>query len=324
MSIVTDSDVRYGFIGVGQMGWGMAMNLREKIPKEAKMVICEISQTRRDQFVKEAQEKGAVTTADSPREVAEQSDVVITMLPQGQHVRDVFTNTETGLLSATRPRTTPIHFIDCSTIEVATSVEVGEAVARSGLGTFVDAPVSGGPNGARAGTLAIMVGGGEADWARAAPVLRTMGGGGGGGGVFHCGPAGAGLATKQINNYLSAVSTVGVCEAMNMGVRCGLDPRTLAAAINAGSGRCYNSADQNPVKGVTPGAASARDFAGGFSVELCKGVLDMAVALGARVGAPLVLADRVLALYEKAQADDRTRGLDSRSIYRFFADGDAL
>lgn len=239
------------------------------------------------------------------------------MLPKGTHVRDVFTNKETGLLSATTPRTTPIHFIDCSTIETSTSVEVGKEVAKSGLGTFVDAPVSGGPNGANAGTLAIMVGGNEADWARAEPVLRLMGRN-----VFHCGPAGAGLATKQINNYLSAVSTVGVCEAMNMGVKYGLDPATLAAVINASSGRCYNSSDQNPVKGVTPGAASERDFVGGFSVELCKGVLDMAVALGGQVGARLVLADRVLALYDKALKDERTRGRDSRSIYLFFADDD--
>ncbi|KAI1185756.1 6-phosphogluconate dehydrogenase [Nemania serpens] len=230
----------------------------------------------------------------------------------------VFTNKETGLLSAA-PRKTPIHFIDCSTIETATSVEVGKQVAQSTLGTFIDAPVSGGPNGANSGTLAIMVGGSEEDWERAEPILRMMGKS-----IFHCGPPGAGLATKQINNYLSSVCTVGVCEAMNMGVKYGLDPKKLADVINVSSGRCYNSLDQNPVKGVTPGAASERDFAGGFSVELCKGVLDMAVALGEQVGARLVLSDRVLALYDKALKDERTAGRDSRSIYRFFADGDVL
>lgn len=240
------------------------------------------------------------------------------MLPTGAHVRDVFTNKENGVLSAA-PRETPIHFIDCSTIETATSVEVGAEVAQSGLGTFIDAPVSGGPNGANAGTLAIMVGGSDEDWQRAEPILRVMGKN-----VFHCGPPSAGLATKQINNYLSAVSTIGVCEAMNMGVKYGLDPKTLANVINVSSGRCYNSLDQNPVKGVTPGAASEKDFVGGFSVELCKGVLDMAVALGEQVGAKSILSDRVIAIYEKALKDERTRGRDSRSIYRFFAEDDVL
>lgn len=294
------------------------MNLRQKIPEEAKMVICEISESRRNQFIEEVQSKGIVTVANSPREVAEQSDVVITMLPKGIHVLEVFMDEETGLLSVA-PRKTPIHFIDCSTIKTATSVEVGKLVTQSELGTFIDAPVSGGPNGAKSGTLAIMVGGSEENWERAEPILRMMGKN-----LFHCGPPGAGLATKQINNYLSSVCTVGVCEAMNMGVKYGLDPKKLADVINVSSGRCYNSLDQNPVKGVTPGAASERDFVGGFSVELCKGVLDMAVALGEQVGARLVLSDRVLALYDKALKDERTVGRDSRSIYLFFADDDVL
>ncbi|KAI0191714.1 3-hydroxyisobutyrate dehydrogenase, variant [Xylaria flabelliformis] len=318
MSIDTDLNTRYGFIGVGVMGWGMAMNLRQKIPKEAKMVICEINESRRNQFIEEVQSRGVVTVANSPREVAEQSDVVITMLPKGQHVRDVFTNKEIGLLSAT-PRETPIHFIDCSTIETTTSVEISKSVAESKLGTFIDAPVSGGPNGANSGTLALMVGGDEEDWKRAEPILRMMGKN-----IFYCGPPGAGLATKQINNYLSSVCTVGVCEAMNMGVKYGLDPKKLADVINVSSGRCYNSLDQNPVKGVTPGSASEKDFVGGFSVELCKGVLDMAVELGEQVGARSILSDRVLAIYDKALKDERTRGKDSRSIYRFFEDGDVL
>jgi 3-hydroxyisobutyrate/3-hydroxypropionate dehydrogenase len=73
MSIATDPSVRYGFIGIGQMGWGMAMNLRQKIPKDAKMVICEISESRRNQFIQEVESRGAVTVANTPREVAEQS-----------------------------------------------------------------------------------------------------------------------------------------------------------------------------------------------------------------------------------------------------------
>ncbi|KAH7490960.1 hypothetical protein FOMA001_g3879 [Fusarium oxysporum f. sp. matthiolae] len=310
-------DAKYGFIGVGQMGWGMAMNLRRKIPKGSSLVICEVSETRRSQFVNEAAPHGKVSTANSPMEVAEQADIIITMLPESAHVRDVYTNDKIGLLSVGR-RESPLHFFECSTIEVATSIEVGKEVAKSGLGTFIDAPVSGGPNGANGGTLAIMVGGSEDRFEFSKPILELMGKN-----IFHCGPSGAGLATKHINNYLSSVCTVGVCEAMNMGIKYGLDPKKLASVINVSSGRCYNSLEQNPVKGVTVGAASEIDFVGGFSVELCKGVLDMAVQLGKEVGAQSILSDRVLGLYEKAVEDKRTQGRDSRSVYLLFADNDA-
>ncbi|KAH7016675.1 NAD binding domain of 6-phosphogluconate dehydrogenase-domain-containing protein [Ilyonectria destructans] len=311
------SEHRYGFIGIGQMGWGMAMNLRAKLPPSNQMIICEVSEARRNQFVKEAEQKaGVVSIASSPREVAEQADIIITMLPKGAHVRDVYTNEKAGLLSVEK-RPTPIHFIECSTIEAATSIDVGRAVTDSGRGSFIDAPVSGGPNGANAGTLTLMVGGSNQDFQFAKSILEMMGKN-----VFYCGRPGAGLATKQINNYLSSVCTIGVCEAMNMGVKYGLDPKVLAGVINVSSGRCYNSLEQNPVKGVTPSAASENDFVGGFSVELCKGVLEMAVALGKDVGAQSLLSDRVLGLYEKAINDERTRGRDSRSVYRLFADGD--
>ena len=250
-------------------------------------------------------------------------DVIITTLPRSAHVHDAYTNPETGLLAATKNKkdnNTPTLFIECSTIEVATSLEIRRKVQESQAGEMIDAPVSGGPNGANAGALTIMVGGSEELYQKALPILGSMGKQGN---IFLCGPPGAGLATKQINNYLSSVCTIGVCEAMNMGLKYGLDAKVLGAVINSSSGRCYNSLEQNPVKGVTPGAASERDFAGGFSVELCKGVLDLAVALGDQVGAQLLLSDSVLRVYEKAVNDPRTKGLDSRSVIRLFADGDA-
>ncbi|CAH0023714.1 unnamed protein product [Clonostachys rhizophaga] len=309
-------DVTYGFVGIGQMGWGMAMNLRRKIPQSSNLLICEMSQSRLDQFVQGARLKGKIGIAGSPKELAEKATIIITMLPKAAHVREVYTNSSSGFLGAGK-QPAPIHFFECSTIEVATSVEVSKAVSNLEMGTFIDAPVSGGPNGANAGSLTIMVGGSEEAFKFAEPILQFMGKN-----IFHCGPAGAGLATKQINNYLSSVCTVGVCEAMNMGIKYGLDPKTLAGVINVSSGRCYNSLEQNPVKGVTAGAASETDFVGGFSVDLCKGVLEMAVGLAKNVGAQSILNDRVLALYEKAVHDERTRGRDSRSVYRLFADND--
>lgn len=249
----------------------------------------------------------------------ETQDVIITMLPKGPHVQDVFLRPETGLLSIPRSRTLKL-FIDCSTIDVKTSLLIREEVENSGLGDFADAPVSGGPNGAAAGSLTFMIGTNSQEVAdRVRAVVGTMGKAGN---IFYCGPAGAGLATKQINNYLSAVSILGVSEAMNMGVRYGLDPKVLAGVINVSSGKCYNSLDQNPVKGVTATAASAKDFEGGFSVELCKGVIDMAVDLGKEVGAKSVLSEVVQDTFGRAVKSDRCAGKDCRSIYRLFAEDD--
>lgn len=245
------------------------------------------------------------------------------MLPEGPHVHDVFTNPCSGLLSIPKPTSGEKLFIECSTIDVKTSLLVGEAVQNSGLGCFADAPASGGPNGATAATLTFMVGGTSELFARVKPIIQTMGKEGS---IFHCGPAGSGLATKQINNYLSAVCILGTCEAMNMGIRYGLDPKVLAGVINVSSGKNYNSLDQNPVKGVTPTAAAAKEFEGGFSMELCKGVIDMAIDLGKEVGAKSVLSEIVRNAFSKACKNEKTSGKDCRSIYRLFAedDGNAL
>jgi len=111
-----------------------------------------------------------------------------------------------------------------------------------------------------------------------------------------------------------------------MGIRYGLDPKVLAGVINVSSGKNYNSLDQNPVKGVTPTAAAAKEFEGGFSMELCKGVIDMAIDLGKEVGAKSVLSEIVRNAFSKACKNEKTSGKDCRSIYRLFAedDGNAL
>jgi 3-hydroxyisobutyrate/3-hydroxypropionate dehydrogenase len=240
------------------------------------------------------------------------------MLPKGPHVQGVFTNPSTGLLSVPKSSSKKL-FLECSTIDVNTSLLVGEAVRKSGLGFFADSPVSGGPNGAVAGTLTFMIGSTPELFNSIRPIVQTMGKERS---IFHCGPAGAGLATKQINNYLSAVCMLGTCEAMNMGIRYGLDPKVLAGVINVSTGRNYNSLDQNPVKGVTPTAASASGFEGGFSTELCKGVIDMAVDLGKQVGAKSVLSDIVQRTFDKACNNEKTKGKDCRSVYKLFAEDD--
>ncbi|EWZ28956.1 NAD binding domain of 6-phosphogluconate dehydrogenase-domain-containing protein [Fusarium oxysporum Fo47] len=312
----------FGFIGLGIMGWGMAKNLRAKIPADSVLYICEVNKPRRDEFV--VSTAGKVQVVDSPREIAEKNDIIITMLPRGEHVREVFTNPQTGLLSvAGSVKLGSKIFIDCSTIDVKTSQEVAAAVEASNLGSFADAPVSGGQGGANAGTLTFMVGGSPEAFETAKPTLELMGNPEN---LFHCGKAGAGLVTKLINNYLSAINMIGVCEGMNMGRLYGLDPVLLASAINSSTGMSRNSREQNPVKGVSSVASSAKDFEGGFSTVLCHGVLQMAMELSEQLGAKSLLAPVVRDMYDCAVQNDKCRDKDFRSIYRLFSEdnGDQL
>lgn len=237
------------------------------------------------------------------------------MLPSGSHVSQVFTSPTTGLLSDPQKPPSPKLFIDCSTIPVPTSISMSSTVSTSGLGIFADVPVSGGPSGAAAGTLTFMAGGSPTLIEKIKPIVSTMGQT-----FFHCGAAGAGLATKQINNYVSGVCMLGTAEGMNLGIRSGLDAKVLAGVINASTGRSYNSSEQNPVKGVSAGSSAERDFEKGFSIELCKGVLHMAVELGEGVGARLPLSRGLIGTFEEASMDERCKGKDCRSVYRYIAD----
>ena len=113
---------------------------------------------------------------------------------------------------------------------------------------------------------------------------------------------------------------LGTAEGMNLGIRAGLDAKVLAGVINSSTGRSYNSEKENPVKGISAGSAAERDFERGFSIELCKGVLHMAVELGERVGARLPLSRGLMEAFEKASGDERCKGRDCRSVYRYVAD----
>ncbi|KAJ4171660.1 hypothetical protein NW754_013431 [Fusarium falciforme] len=292
------SSKSFGFIGLGIMGWGMAKNLRAKIPAESVLNVCEINKARLDEFVSST--PGKIQVCDSPLEVVQSSDVIITMLPRGEHVLQVFTNPKNGLLSTASSGTKT--FIDCSTIDVKTSQEVAAAVEKSGHGVFADAPVS--------GVL-------QEVFDTIKPILEKMGKPEN---IFHCGGSGAGLATKLINNYLSAINMIGVCEGMNMGRLYGLDPVLLAGVINSSTGMSRNSREQNPVKGVSSVASSATDFEGGFSTELCHGVLQMSMELSEQLGAKSMLAPVVRSMYDCAVQSNKCRGKDFRSIYRLFSE----
>jgi 3-hydroxyisobutyrate dehydrogenase len=255
-----------------------------------------------------AEHGGAVSTHDSVASAVDGSDLVLTMLPSSSSVESVYCDAD-GVLSAARRGAL---LIDSSTIDPATTRRV-HASAESCQMRMIDAPVSGGVGGAEAGTLTFMVGGSAGDVAEARPVLEMMGKN-----IAQCGAIGSGQITKICNNLVLGISMAGVAEAMNLGVRLGVDPATLAGVINTSSGRCWSSDTYNPVPGVMPGVPSSRNYDGGFGVDLMAKDLSLSVAAAHESRTPLPLGGLALQLYNLLSAQGYSRK-DFSSIYDYLS-----
>jgi 3-hydroxyisobutyrate dehydrogenase len=226
--------------------------------------------------------------AHSAAEAATGADVVVTMLPAGEHVRDVWLH-QGGLIEAVKDAG-PL-LIDCSTIDVETSRAVHAAAAEKGIG-MVDAPVSGGVPGAEAATLTFMVGGTEADFTRARPVLENMGKS-----IIHAGPAGNGQAAKICNNMLLAIHMISVAEAFGLAQRLGLEAERLFEIVKGSSGQCWSMTTYCPVPGLAPAAASNREFRPGFTAAMMLKDLRLAQTAAAQAGAATPLGAEAAQLY---------------------------
>ena len=211
-------------------------------------------------------------------------------------------------------RSQPRLYIDCSTIDPSSSREVAAAVSSTlgDQGHFVDAPMSGGVVGATAGSLTFMLGAPESLVPRAELVLARMGKR-----ILHCGPQGTGLAAKLANNYLLAIENVATAEAMNLGVKLGLDPKVLASVINVSTGRCWPSEVNNPVPGVVETAPAGRDYQGGFGIGLMRKDLRLALVAAKEAGASLPLSEKTSEIYADAEKEERCKGRDFSVVYRW-------
>jgi 3-hydroxyisobutyrate dehydrogenase len=173
---------------------------------------------------------------------------------------------------------------------------------------MLDAPVSGGVNGAQAGTLTFMVGGDGKDVERARPILSMMGKN-----IVHCGPSGNGQVAKICNNLVLGVSMIGVAEAMNLGIRLGMDPKKLSDVINSSSGRCWSSDSYNPTPGVLENSPASRDYEGGFASALMAKDLGLARTAARSVKAFLPMANAAEEIYS-AQEKNKDFGV----VYKFY------
>lgn len=267
------------FIGLGNMGGPMAANL---MAAGHAVTVFDVV----DAIADAAAEQGA-TKATSAQKAVDGAEFVISMLPSGEIVKNLYIHQE-KLLDAIDPATL---VIDSSTISRDDALEVHAAAEQRGI-AMVDAPVSGGVGGARAGTLAFICGGEATAVARAKPVLENMGKA-----AFHAGPSGAGQVAKICNNMLLAVHMIGTAEALNMGVTAGLDPAVLSDILQASSGNNWSVNTYNPWPGVMDGVPSSNDYQGGFLVKLMNKDLGLAAHAAERLGADTPMGDLARKLY---------------------------
>ncbi|MDE4454170.1 3-hydroxyisobutyrate dehydrogenase [Psychrobacter sp. DAB_AL62B] len=266
------------FIGLGNMGAPMAENL---LKAGYALSVYDLSADATQRL----QQAGA-RVADSPKDAASDAQVVISMLPAGKHVHAVYLgDTEDGKVAngllAELPKGTLV--IDSSTIAAADARLVAEAANKLGI-DFLDAPVSGGTGGAIAGSLTFIVGGSADAFAKAEPILAVMGKN-----IFHAGEQGAGQVAKICNNMLLGILMAGTAEAINLGVKNGLDPKVLSDIMLQSSGRNWTLEVYNPYPQVMENVPSSNQYQGGFMSKLMQKDLNLAMqtAQDANVDTPM-------------------------------------
>lgn len=273
---------RIAFIGVGNMGGPMARNL---MTAQHAVTAFDPVEAALDAVV----EAGAARAASAAAAVRG-AEAVVTMVPAGPEVRDVYLGGG-EVLEAVDPGTL---LIDCSTIDVATARDVAEEAAARGF-EMVDAPVSGGTGGAIAGTLTFMVGGPDAAFGKARPILEHMGAR-----IVHCGPAGNGQAAKVCNNMMLAISMLGVCEGFTLADNLGLDRQTLFDVVANSSGQSWAVTSYCPVPGPVPASPANNGFQPGFTADMMVKDLRLArdAAMKSGTGTPMgALAEALMALH---------------------------
>lgn len=287
------------FIGLGNMGGPMASNL---VKAGHDVTVFDLSKDAVAELVSEG-----AKSADTAHEAAKGAECVITMLPAGQHVEAVYLGDD-GLL-ANLPAGTLV--IDSSTIAPETARGVAE-VAREKDIPFLDAPVSGGVGGAKAGTLTFICGGAEEAFAKAKPILEPMAKN-----IFHAGDHGSGQVAKICNNMLLAILMAGTSEALALGVKNGLDPAVLSEIMKQSSGGNWALNVYNPWPGVMDGVPASRDYEGGFLVNLMSKDLGLAFDNAVKNQASIPMGSLARNLFQ-LHAGQGNGGLDFSSIQRLY------
>ncbi len=282
-----------GFIGLGNMGGGMAANLAKA---GHKVIAFDLA----GEALARAGAAGCHPVSD-PVQAVSDADVIVTMLPAGKHVASVYNDTVFGAAKS------GTLLIDCSTIDVDTARKVASAAKERGL-EAVDAPVSGGIAAANGGTLTFMVGGSAQGFARAEPILSDMGKA-----VIHAGDNGAGQAAKICNNMLLGATMAATCETFALAKKLGLDLQTFYDISSKASGQSWSMTSYCPVPGVGPASPADNGYAGGFAAALMLKDMRLAMEAAKASGAAVPMGERAEAIYA-AFVEADAQGLDFSAI----------
>ena len=289
---------KIGFIGLGNMGLPMAQNL-----VKAGHAVHGFD-VNKDAAGKFAASGGAA--ADSVADACKDAEVVVTMLPAGEHVREVYLGAD-GVLATVGDGTL---LIDSSTIDVDSARAVAKAAQERGL-AMVDAPVSGGVAGAQGATLTFMVGGPDEAFECAKPFLELMGKT-----IVHAGAAGNGQAAKICNNMVLGASMIVVSEAFLLAEKLGLDAQKLFDISSKSSGQCWSMTSYCPVPGPVPASPANRDYKAGFTAAMMLKDLKLAQEAAKATRATTPLGAGAAAVYEQFVAHGDA-GMDFSGIIRF-------
>lgn len=270
--------MKIAFIGLGNMGGGMAANL---VKAGHDVHAFDLS----PEALARAKDNGCATYT-SVREAVQGADAVVSMLPNGAIVESVYSADVIGHAP------NAALLLDCSTIDVDTARKVASAASAAGY-AMVDAPVSGGIAAANGGTLTFMVGSSDEAFARAEPILAAMGKA-----VIHAGASGAGQAAKICNNMILGATMIATCEAFALAEKLGLDLQTFYDISSKASGQSWSMTSYCPVPGVGPASPADNGYQGGFAAALMLKDLKLAMEAAQSVGAQVPLGTRAEALYQ--------------------------
>ncbi len=295
---------KIAFLGIGNMGYPMALNLHKK---GYEVCVFDLS----SESLARAKSEG-LKTSDSALAASEHSDIIISMLPAAKHVESLYLG-EAGLLTLLKKTRTKLPFIiDCSTISPESAQKVS-AFAKSLGYEFLDAPVSGGTGGAQAGTLTFMIGGAASTVAKLKPAFEAMGKN-----VFHAGSAGFGQVAKVCNNMLLAIHMIGTSEALALGTKFGMDPNTLSEIMSKSSGNNWSLQVYNPYPGVQETSAATRGYTGGFASALMQKDLGLALEASAQQNVETPLGKHSLEIYNQ-HCENGFAASDFSSVIKRFA-----
>jgi 3-hydroxyisobutyrate dehydrogenase len=289
------------------MGYGMASNVRKKMPSSATLYIYDVVEAASRRFKDQFSSFGPIEIVQSSKEAAEKSGTLISMVPTGNDAREVYLNPTTGVI-ASSPNPDRL-ILESSTIDVATTQDIAKAITEAGIGTYLDTPVSGGVRGAEAGTLSFFLG--YPDDSTQDPlkerIRQTINYMAKAERVSFCGKLGAGLVCKIVNNYIGLSNMVTAAEGMAIGMRYGVDGKTLYKCVKGSSGDSWVMDFAQPAPGVIDWSASSNGFEPLFTPRLCVKDISLGIKMAEDVGIHATMGEVAVKLFSKTDEDPRTK-----------------